>query len=112
MRFRSTNALLTPYRRLAHFQVLAILAAIGTVLGPHPLSLRANTFNVTSFGAVANDNVDDLSAFAAAINAASTGDTIIVPSGNFLISGAVQPKTGLKIIGAGRDNTTITFSGG
>jgi hypothetical protein len=98
-----------------HFRpivLLRLLVAIVALAGLDSSWLLAATLDITKFGAVANDNGNDLSAFAAAIRAAKPGDTIVVPAGNFTIGGAIQPKDGIKIVGAGRDNTSITFNAG
>lgn len=68
--------------------------------------------NVIDYGAVPNDGADDLAAINAAVNAASAGDTVFVPTGDFSITGSIRPKSGVTIEGAGRDSTTVTRIGG
>ena len=46
----------------------------------------------------------------AAINSASTGDTISVPSGRFSFTGTVYAPDGIYIRGAGRDSTFLVKS--
>ena len=69
-------------------------------------------FNVIDYGAVPNDGADDLAAINAAVNAASAGDTVFVPTGDFSITGSIRPKSGVTINGVGRDSTTVTRIGG
>ncbi|HEY8015898.1 MAG TPA: hypothetical protein VIE35_08715, partial [Dongiaceae bacterium] len=46
----------------------------------------------------------------AAINSASTGDTISIPSGRFSFTGTVYAPDGIYIRGAGRDSTFLVKS--
>ncbi|NBD23204.1 fibronectin type III domain-containing protein [Paenibacillus glycinis] len=70
-------------------------------------SAFAATINVTAYGANGSDTADDLTAIQNAVNAASSGDTVLLPAGTYYLSGTVNGKTGVKIAGAGRDVTTV-----
>lgn len=52
-----------------------------------------------------------LSAVQAAVNSASPGDTILVPSGNCSWSGGVSLTKGVTVLGAGKNSTIITQKG-
>ncbi len=64
------------------------------------LPASAATLNVTSYGAVSNDAGDDRASINNAITAALSGDTVYFPTGTFRISGAVIPKSGIRLEGA------------
>jgi parallel beta-helix repeat protein len=65
----------------------------------------ATTYTVTSSGG------DDTAAINAAINGASAGDTVSLATGTFLISGQINAKTGVAIVGAGQSSTTVQYMG-
>jgi hypothetical protein len=54
---------------------------------------------------------NDGAAIAAAIAAASPGDTVRLPAGSFTIAEAIRPKSGIHVIGAGQDKTVIRYRG-
>jgi parallel beta-helix repeat protein len=84
------------------------LCFLGTVvLG----ALGGSVHDVTTFGAVPDDGSDDLAAIQAAINVAVAGDTIFFPVGTFHITGQIQPPSGTRVAGVGRDVTTIAYLG-
>jgi len=68
--------------------------------------------NVIDFGAVANDNKDDWSAFQKAINEVKgkAKNAIIIPSGNFIISKTLKIDMQVVLRGAGAENTHLTFT--
>jgi len=68
---------------------------------------QAALIDVTAFGAIPNDGLDDRSAIQAAIASASSGDTVLIPTGQFHISNSIIPKSGITLAGGGRDVTTI-----
>src|SRR5664279_130302 len=86
----------------------ALLAGIALVMVP-ALS-RAATHEVASFGAAPNDDRDDAAAIQAAIDASSAGDTVRLPEGTFLVNRTLHARTGVKILGAGRDRTVLKFN--
>ena len=73
---------------------------------------RAGTFNVLDYGAVPGDGQDDLPGIQAAIAAAAAGDTVFLPCGVYTLSGSLVPKSGQRIMGAGRDCTVLEYAGG
>lgn len=88
---------------LARCAALASLTLISTA--------RAADLDITAFGAVPNDGLDDRDAIQDAISAASAGDRIVIPAGTFHTRFALLPKGGTAIVGAGRDNTTLEYIG-
>lgn len=72
-------------------------------------TLNAATLNVTDFGAVTGDDGDDLAAINSAITGASSGDTIFLPSGKYLINGLINVKSGVNILGASKESTVIEY---
>jgi hypothetical protein len=84
-------------------------------------SFGGTIVNATSFGAVANDNVDDRSAIQAAIDYANThgGGVVKLPAGTFKLVMASDPvpnyssalliKSNVVLQGAGKDQTTIQY---
>lgn len=68
--------------------------------------------DVTAYGAIANDGLNDLNAINIAISASSPGDTVLLPAGAFSIAGSIATKSGVTIAGVGRDSTTIQYIGG
>ncbi|HEY0429405.1 MAG TPA: glycosyl hydrolase family 28-related protein, partial [Pyrinomonadaceae bacterium] len=54
------------------------------------LAVRAETLNITEFGAVPNDNIDDTPAINEAVEKLKTGGgTLVFPSGTTDISGEI-----------------------
>ena len=53
----------------------------------------------------------DSAAIAAAIERSQAGDTVDLPAGTYAITGPVAPKSGTRLIGAGRDQTILRFAG-
>jgi len=71
----------------------------------------AKTITATSFGAAAGDNKDDSAAINSAIQSAEPGDTVTLPAGTMVLHNSIVLKTGVKLIGAGRDKTVLRFAG-
>ncbi|MFN0126813.1 MAG: right-handed parallel beta-helix repeat-containing protein [Verrucomicrobiales bacterium] len=84
----------------------------GAALSVFLSSARAATLNVTAYGAVANDARDDRAAIQGAINAAAAGDTVLFPAGTFRLSGAIQPKSGIRLEGAAAGGSVLLYVGG
>lgn len=84
--------------QLTSVSVSAGLPATGKdfTLAISPIVVR----NVTSYGAVPNDDGDDLAAINNAIVASSPGDTVYFPSGTYRVSGIVIGKSGVRLEGA------------
>lgn len=74
-------------------------------------SIKADTLNIEAFGASSGDDLDDFNAIESAISAASPGDTIFFPEGTWNTSASITPPNGVSISGAGKDLTSIIFSG-
>ena len=74
--------------------------ALGAVLATVSTNLRSIARSVTEFGAVGDGITDDTAAFQAAVNA-KDGGTVVIPPGNYSISGFVELHTGIEIIGYG-----------
>ncbi|WP_235949567.1 fibronectin type III domain-containing protein [Paenibacillus glycinis] len=90
----------------------SILLALATMLPVIPLpSAFAATVNVTAYGANGGDTTDDLQGIANAIAAASSGDTVYFPAGTYYITGTINAKSGIKLIGQSKDTTIIKYSG-
>ncbi|WP_179215629.1 fibronectin type III domain-containing protein [Paenibacillus sp. MY03] len=94
-----------PRLKLRLFSALCAMSMLLPVL-PTPIA-HAATFDVTSYGAAGNDAVSDSAAFQAAVDAASSGDTVFIPAGTYYLTSAVSGKSGVKITGAGRDTTIV-----
>lgn len=79
---------------------------------PAVITQPANYLSVTSYGAVADDNNDDLAAFNACISAAaSQGKNVYIPAGRFLLSDKLTlTVSNIKIMGAGVWQTYLYFS--
>lgn len=86
----------------------------GSPQGPFEDIWARLDFNVKLYGAIGNNGVDDLQAFNQAIfdlNAAG-GGTLVLPSGNYLLSQTPnQINVPARIRGEGIGNTTIFFIG-
>ena len=92
-------------------RVITILSALSLMLPIIPAtSAFAATLNVTAYGANGSDTADDLAAIQNAVNAAASGDTVLLPAGTYYLSANVNGKTGVKIAGAGRDLTTVRMA--
>ncbi len=75
-----------------------------------PLPIYAHVFDVTDYGATANDGTNDLPAIQDAIQKAGEGDIVTFPEGIFTINNAIMPRSGIVIKGEG-DGTIIQSSG-
>ncbi len=72
----------------------------------------AGAANVMDFGAVGDGVADDSAELQAAINAVSGGGRVYLPPGNYKIAtGLTIPSGNIRIEGASRIGTKITFSG-
>ena len=86
------------------------LAAICLALAQ--LQCLAVVRDVANFGAKPDDPTDDAGAIQKTIEGASAGDTVSLPAGTFLISRTLRAKSGVKIQGAGLDQTIVKFNAG
>ncbi|MEM7790816.1 MAG: right-handed parallel beta-helix repeat-containing protein [Verrucomicrobiota bacterium] len=72
---------------------------------------QAVTLDISNYGAIANDGVDDLAAIQSAIQNANQNDSVFIPSGTWQISGAIVLKDDIQLVGAGVDKTIIRYIG-
>lgn len=86
----------------------AILAIVS--LAAAQLQGSAVVLDVTSAGATANDAEDDAAAIQKAIEVSIAGETVFLPAGTFLVNRTLRARSGLKIQGAGREQTIIKFN--
>ncbi|SHO43404.1 CARDB domain-containing protein [Anaerocolumna xylanovorans] len=79
---------------------------------PSAIAQPANSLSVTSYGAVANDGADDLTAFNACVSAAaSQGKTVYIPAGTFNLGGMwTITAQNITITGAGMWYTNLQFT--
>ena len=89
---------------------MALIPAIAAGLRQFPLCMAAD-YDVTTFVAIANDGLDDTIAIKAALTAAQAGDVVLIPTGQWHLSSALRPKSGVTLAGAGRDVTTLNYLG-
>jgi chitodextrinase len=92
-------------------RIVSILCSAALLLPLIPATTAyAASLDVTSYGANGTDTGDDSAALQAAVNAASSGDTVFIPNGTYYLGSAVSGKSGVKITGQSRDNTIIEYS--
>jgi hypothetical protein len=96
-------------RRYVTSLLLILMASVClSVLGPsgHSASINVTKFpwaDVTTFGAIAGDGLDDSAAFQAAIDSlGAVGGTVMIPCGTYNLSSSVQIKEAVHIRGCGR----------
>lgn len=94
--------------------VSAYVAAPSTEATAEIRAVEVNTapaINVTAFGAAGDGVHDDTSAIQAAINAASPGNIVFVPTGRYL-TGAISLKTGVELRCASMQGSTFLARSG
>lgn len=69
-----------------------------------------NMISAADYGANGHDGLDDRAAIQAAVDAASAGDTVLIPKGTYQLSGTVMGKADVSIRGEKRDKTIIQFT--
>lgn len=75
---------------------------------PPPRPRPENSVSVAEHGAVADDDLDDTAAFRAALAAAkSSGKSVWIPAGRFILTGELRPEN-LVIEGAGMWHTSLS----
>ncbi len=84
---------------------------------PSAITQPSNSLSVTSYGAVANDGVDDLAAFNSCVAACvAQGKTMYIPAGTFdlssmwVIGSTTSPIANITITGAGIWYTNLQFT--
>ncbi len=65
--------------------------------------------SVTDFGAVGNGTTDDYAAFEAALNAATEGSAIRIPTGDYLLSSGLLIDKGVVLCGEGPELSRLLF---
>ncbi len=88
--------------------VFSILIAVALVA---PCAAGGAVISVTTFGAIADDGLDDFPAINNAIQSAHTGDTIFIPAGTFDITQPIEPRSNMTVAGDSRTSTIVRFSG-
>ncbi|MGL4191899.1 MAG: right-handed parallel beta-helix repeat-containing protein [Vibrio sp.] len=85
-----------------HYQLssLALLLSFSSLAS-------ANPFDVTDFGAIANDGLDDSSAFQDALDQLSNGDILTIPSGEYQICRTLHLKQKNDITISGVDGSHL-----
>lgn len=84
--------------------------ADSTVPGPQgPPGSVKGYFDITDYGAIADDNTDATSAVQLAVTAAGLagGGTVFAPSGHFVFDDSVFLPTGVSLLGQGSEATTF-----
>ncbi|MCM3628291.1 NPCBM/NEW2 domain-containing protein [Paenibacillus glycanilyticus] len=69
-----------------------------------------NMISAADYGANGQDGLDDRAAIQAAVDAASAGDTVLIPKGTYQLSGTVTGKSDVSIRGEKRDKTIVQFT--
>lgn len=93
---------------LSLVMVVGASPATGFAAGSTPPATGA-TLSVVNYGANGNDTLDDKAAFQAAIDAASAGDTVLVPNGTYVLGGTVRGKSGVSIKGQSQAGTIVKY---
>lgn len=105
-------------KRKSHRKATGLLLSLVMVVGASPVTgfaaghtppATGATLSVVSYGANGNDALDDKAAFQAAIDAASAGDTVLVPNGTYYLGGTVRGKSGVAIKGQSQDGTIVKY---
>ena len=95
-----------------NLRTLSFGVGVATGIALLALPLTAAVRDVTGFGAKPDDEIDDAVAIQTAMDAASPGDTLSLPAGTFLVNRTLRVKSGLKIQGAGQDQTFVKCNAG
>ncbi|MHA6480837.1 NPCBM/NEW2 domain-containing protein [Paenibacillus sp. strain BS8-2] len=92
------------------FLSLTLLAAAAPLPGAYASGGASGTVkSIIHYGANGTDALDDKAAIQAAVDAASPGDTVLIPKGTYYLSGSVQGKSGVIIKGEKRDQSIVKF---
>jgi chitodextrinase len=93
-------------------KLLKLWIAVVLLLPIVPLhGVSAKTIVVTAHGAHGSGEADDTAAIQIAIDAASKGDTVLIPAGTYYLSNTLKGKSGVTIKGVNRDHTIIKYMG-
>lgn len=90
-------------RMIIYMTIMLLMMAI------IPVTAYAAEYDVTSFGAVADDGADDSEGIASAIAAADSGDTVLLPAGTFHVSDSVVLTNGVTFAGQGAEESIIKY---
>src|SRR4051812_48297750 len=89
-----------------------LIFLLGSAIAPiAPARARGAVLDVTTFGAIPDDSIDDADAINAAVQAAAPGDTVVIPAGVFNVSSQVFALSNVTITGGGRDATILRRTG-
>ena len=94
-------------------KLVGMLSAAALLLPAWPAApalADPSVVSVADYGADSMDALDDTAGSQAAIDAAAEGDTVQVPAGTYIISAPVKAKSGIKLIGDGRDATIVQYA--
>ncbi|MGO4537909.1 NPCBM/NEW2 domain-containing protein [Paenibacillus sp. 2TAB19] len=90
---------------------LSLLLAAGPLPGVQASPGSAGTArSIAEYGANGTDTLDDKAAIQAAVDAASPGDTVLIPKGTYYLSGTVYGKSGVAIKGAKQNQSIVKFT--
>jgi PKD domain/Pectate lyase superfamily protein len=67
--------------------------------------------NAAAVAATIEPQTLDSSGLAAAIRQAAPGDRVYLPAGSYALTEAIQPKSGIQLVGAGQDQTRLVYAG-
>ena len=76
--------------KIPSFREKLLVACALTLFGSATANLRANTVDVSAYGATGNGTTDDTAAIQNAINAALSGDTVYFPGGTYKVSSRIN----------------------
>jgi len=109
-------------RPLSRRKLLAALGAAGAVMaaGSLPSAVKARgaetlIHNVKEYGALGQGSYGDTDSAgiqSAVHTAAQTGGIVYIPAGRYILTKPVQLKSGIRIMGAGISQTTLTATAG
>lgn len=94
------------------FLTAMLVMSVGPLTGvaaAGPAVSTSATLSVVSYGANGSDSLDDRAAIQSAIDAASPGDTVLLPKGTYYLAGTVNGKSGVAIRGESREKTIVKY---
>jgi len=77
---------------------------------PSDVITKSPWADVRAFGATGNGATDDTTAIQAAIDSLTDGGDVLFPPGTYLISGITITTAGIRLLGCGRNASTITYT--
>ena len=79
------------------------------ILFSYAITTYGAIYDVTNYGAIANDGIDDLPAINLALANAFSGDTLYFPSGTFDLAGQLYINNDISVNGNGELSTTLKY---